>query len=266
MAIRNAFFAKIWSNTENAARCTKHFLLPFIFYLSDSFLIPRTFFPKLYEAALELTSQKVVYDPSCIAISYQGGDIPAGKGFCIDVIISVYRKLGINLQKEVHEDMRANFHLYPKNRGLNTTDRNIDHRRVPNLMKFFSRHGETLKISGKVTDYHPGDIVCRDLGGGTTHIGIVVQKKSNDGKRPLIVHNIGAGQVLEDCLFNYKIIGHYRYKKSQAPGQVRLKLNIPGFESTVNRKNIEINVTNIPKNLILTVPIQVPSRYGDLPC
>ncbi len=194
------------------------FVAIYFLFVCQSSHTQETFFLKLSEAALELTSQKVVYDPSYFAISYPGGDIPAGKGVCTDVIISAYRKLGIDLQKEVHEDMRANFHLYPKNWGLNTTDRNIDHRRVSNLMKFFSRHGEPLKISRKATDYHPDNIVCWDLGGGTTHIGIVVQKKSNDGKTPLIVHNIGTGQVLEDCLFNYKIIGHYRYKKSQAPG------------------------------------------------
>lgn len=173
-----------------------------------------TFFRKFSEAAIELTGHKVVYDPSYFAISYPGGDIPAGKGVCTDVIIRAYRLLGIDLQKEVHEDMRANFHVYPRNWGLNSTDRNIDHRRVPNLMTFFSRHGETLKISRDASDYLPGDIVCWDLGGGTTHIGIVVHKRTNDEKRPLIVHNIGAGQVMEDCLFKFKIIGHYRYRKN----------------------------------------------------
>ena len=114
--------------------------------------------------------------------------------------------------------MKDNFNLYPKNWGLKTTDKNIDHRRVPNLMTFFKRKGEEKIISEKSEDYLPGEIVCWSLGGGIVHIGIVVNKKSNDGKRFLIVHNIGDGQVLEDCLFKYEIIGHYRYlKKSILP-------------------------------------------------
>lgn len=165
----------------------------------------------LSDAALTLTKQQVTYDSSYYSISYPNGDIPNSKGVCTDVIIRAYRILGIDLQKEVHEDMRANFNKYPKIWGLTTTDKNIDHRRVPNLMKFFERHG-TIKVnSANSSDYLPGDIVCWNLSGGITHIGIVIHKKSNDGKRNLIVHNIGAGQVIEDCLFDFKIIGHYRY-------------------------------------------------------
>ena len=171
------------------------------------------FFIRLSDGAIELTKQKVSYDPAYYKIAYPNGDIPADKGVCTDVLIRAYRKLGIDLQKEVHEDMKANFEKYPKNWGLKTTDRNIDHRRVPNLMVFFSRHGETKKLSDNPSDYLPGDIVCWNLSGGITHIGMVVNKKTPDGKRNYIVHNIGAGQVLEDCLFSYKIIGHYRYKK-----------------------------------------------------
>ena len=129
------------------------------------------------------------------------------------VVVRAYRKMGIDLQKEVHEDMKANFEKYPKIWKLRSTDRNIDHRRVPNLMVFFARHGTVKKISSSAEDYLPGDIVCWNLEGGATHIGIVVNKKSKDKKRYLIVHNIGQGQVVEDCLFDYKIIGHYRYKK-----------------------------------------------------
>lgn len=109
--------------------------------------------------------------------------------------------------------MKANFEKYPKNWGLKHTDANIDHRRVPNLMVFFERHGTVKPISNNEKDYMPGDIVCWDLGRGITHIGFVVNKKSTGGKRYMIVHNIGAGQVLEDCLFDYKIIGHYQYPK-----------------------------------------------------
>ncbi len=164
----------------------------------------------LSDAALALTKQNVTYDPSYFSIAYPNGDIPSDKGVCTDVVIRAYRKLGIDLQKEVHEDMKAHFSLYPKIWGLKTTDKNIDHRRVPNLMTYFKRKKATIKITQHPKDYIPGDIVCWNLGGAITHIGIVVNKKSKDQKRYLIVHNIGAGQVLEDCLFNYKIIGHYR--------------------------------------------------------
>lgn len=174
-----------------------------------------SFAEKLSAAALELTKQKVEYDPAYFSIPYPNGDVPAGKGVCTDVIIRAYRKMGIDLQKEVHEDMKANFERYPKNWGLKSTDRNIDHRRVPNLMTFFSRKGTVLKITHQAEDYVPGDIVCWNLGGAVTHIGLVVNKKSPDGKRYMIVHNIGAGQVMEDGLFAYKIIGHYRFQKAQ---------------------------------------------------
>ena len=167
---------------------------------------------KIANAALELTKDKVTYDPSYFSIDYPNGDVPKGKGVCTDVVIRAYRKLGIDLQKEVHLDMKRNFSKYPKIWGLSSTDKNIDHRRVPNLMKFFSRYGIVKKKTKNAKDYIPGDIVCWNLGGAITHIGIVSSKKSRDKKRYLIVHNIGAGQVLEDCLFSFKIIGHYRYR------------------------------------------------------
>lgn len=171
------------------------------------------YYKQLADSAITLTKQKVIYDPAYFKISYPNGDVPKDKGVCTDVIIRSYRKLGIDLQKEVHEDMKANFGLYPKSWGLKATDKNIDHRRVPNLMTFFSRKGKVKKISTESADYSPGEIVCWNLGGAITHIGIVVNRRSQDGKRYLMVHNIGAGQVLEDCLFNYKIIGHYVYEK-----------------------------------------------------
>ncbi|MEP0211595.1 MAG: DUF1287 domain-containing protein [Cellulophaga sp.] len=166
----------------------------------------------LSDAALQLTKDNVTYDPSYFSIDYPNGDVPSDKGVCTDVIIRAYRKLGIDLQKNVHLDMKSNFNVYLKLWGLKTTDKNIDHRRVPNLMTYFKRKGEEKLISKKAEDYVAGDIVCWNLGGATTHIGIVVNKKSKDGKRNLIVHNIGGGQVLQDCLFSFKIIGHYRYK------------------------------------------------------
>ena len=170
------------------------------------------FYGRLADSTLTLTKQNVRYDPAYVQLSYPNGDVPVDRGVCTDVIIRAYRKLGIDLQKEVHEDMKVNFGLYPKMWGLSRPDRNIDHRRVPNLMTFFSRHGVVKPISTRAKDYEPGAIVCWNLGGGLTHIGIVSNKKSADGQRYLIVHNIGAGQVLEDRLFSYTIIGHYQYQ------------------------------------------------------
>jgi len=169
------------------------------------------FYRKLADSAAALTQQRVIYDPSYYSLSYPNGDIPLDRGVCTDVIIRAYRAVGIDLQKEVHEDMHQNFPLYPKKWGLKTTDRNIDHRRVPNLMVFFTRHGKEINISKKSEDYLPGDVVVWELDAGTLHIGMVSSQKTTDGARPMIVHNIGAGQVLEDILFNFKIVNHYRY-------------------------------------------------------
>jgi uncharacterized protein YijF (DUF1287 family) len=174
--------------------------------------VGQTFYDSLAWAAHQRTQHEVVYDPTYYAMGYPNGDVPQDKGVCTDVIIRSYRVLGIDLQKEVHEDMKANFKLYPKRWGLSTTDKNIDHRRVPNLQTYFSRHGRVLGVSSKGSDYQAGDIVTWDLGGGVTHIGIVSAKLSANGKRPLIVHNIGAGPKLEDMLFDYVLTGHYRYQ------------------------------------------------------
>ncbi|KLN59534.1 hypothetical protein WH96_16795 [Kiloniella spongiae] len=166
----------------------------------------------LADAALERTTQNVVYDGSYHSISYPGGDVPANIGVCTDVVIRSYRALGIDLQKLVHEDMRANFASYPKIWGLKSTDRNIDHRRVPNLRVFFTRYGQSLPLSRDVADYLPGDLVTWNLNksGSLPHIGIVSDRKSSNSV-PLIVHNIGFGPQIEDMLFDYKMTGHYRY-------------------------------------------------------
>ena len=166
---------------------------------------------RLSDAAISITADKVTYDPTYFSIPYPNGDVPADKGVCTDVVIRTYRKLGIDLQKEVHEDIKPNFSKYPKNWGLSKPDKNIDHRRVPNLMVFFERNGTAKKITASPADYIPGDIVTWNLGSGLTHIGIVVNRKSADAKRNLIVHNIGNGQELSDCLFSFTITGHYTY-------------------------------------------------------
>jgi uncharacterized protein len=171
------------------------------------------FFSRLADSALTLTQQKVIYDLSYFSIAYPNGDVPKDRGVCTDVIIRAYRKLNVDLQQLVHEDMRRHFNQYPHAWGLNVPDKNIDHRRVPNLMTFFKRSGALLPVTENAGDYKPGDIVCWSLSRGMKHIGLVVKQKSADGKRHLIVHNIGDGQVLEDCLFDYPIIGHYRYTR-----------------------------------------------------
>ncbi len=186
-------------------------LLLVLVVVSGRAVAQSTFLVDLAHAAENLTSQRVRYDPSYFSIPYPNGDVPSDRGVCTDVVIRAYRKRGIDLQREVHEDMRANFDVYPKLWGLSQPDRNIDHRRVPNLMTFFTRHGTVKPISQETDDYRPGDIVCWNLGNAVTHIGIVSSRRSRDGKRFLIVHNIGAGQVLEDCLFDFKIIGHFQY-------------------------------------------------------
>ncbi|MFC0875740.1 DUF1287 domain-containing protein [Saccharicrinis sp. FJH2] len=171
------------------------------------------FYTSLADSTLQLTKDDVLYDPSYFSIPYPNGDVPSDRGVCTDVIIRAYRKVGTDLQKEVHEDMKDNFGLYPKIWGLSRTDKNIDHRRVPNLMVFFSRFGEELPLTDIGSDYKAGDIVCWNLGGNVTHIGIVVNRLNNDKSNLMVVHNIGQGQELADCLFKYKIIGHYRYRK-----------------------------------------------------
>ena len=169
-------------------------------------------FPKsLIDAAIDRTKHLVSYDGSYFSIEYPGGDVPSNIGVCTDVIVRSYRALGIDLQELVHLDMRSSFDNYPRNWGLSRPDPNIDHRRVPNLQTYFSRHGEVLPITDQPTDYQPGDLVTWMLPGNLPHIGIVVDRVSSDGKRHLIVHNVGQGTKLEDVLFGYEITGHYRY-------------------------------------------------------
>jgi uncharacterized protein YijF (DUF1287 family) len=168
---------------------------------------------QLVAAAIERTHHSVRYVPAYVRIPYPGGDVPADTGVCTDEIIRSYRAVGVDLQKEVHEDMQQNFAAYPTQRRwlLARPDSNIDHRRVPNLMVFFQRKGESLPITGRAEDYAPGDLVTWDLGGNVPHIGIVVDQRSRGSGRYTIVHNIGEGPKMEDVLFHWKISGHYRY-------------------------------------------------------
>ena len=164
---------------------------------------------KLVGAAIERTHHPVRYVSDYVGIPYPGGDVPADTGVCTDEVIRIYRTVGVDRQKEVHEDMQRDFSAYP-HKPQRHPDSNIDHRRVPNLMAFFARKGKVLPIGFRAEDYLPGDIVAWDLGGGITHVGIVVDKKGTSGHY-MIVHNIGYGPKMEDELFSWKIIGHYRY-------------------------------------------------------
>ena len=175
--------------------------------------VHQQFLQKLVVAAIERTHHTVRYDPAYVRIPYPNGDVPSETGVCTDEIIRAYRAVGVDLQKEVHEDMLRNFSAYPNQRRwlLAHTDTNIDHRRVPNLMTFFSRKGELLTTSMQREEYAPGDLVTWDLGGNVPHVGIVVDRKSARTSRYLVVHNIGRGPQMEDVLFHWKITGHYRY-------------------------------------------------------
>jgi len=179
--------------------------------------VENTLLSRFVASAVERTRHAVRYDPAYVRIPYPGGDVPETTGVCTDEVIRAFRGVGIDLQKEVHEDMLAHPDAYPHKWSIGsrrvavTTDTNIDHRRVPNLMVFFSRRGETLPLTGDARDYRPGELVAWSLGGAITHIGIVVDQRSPESGRYLVVHNIGAGPQMEDVLFHWKIIGHYRY-------------------------------------------------------
>jgi len=155
--------------------------------------------PQLAAAAAKQVGVTVHYDPAYVQLRYPGGDVPLERGVCSDVVVRAFRTVGVDLQREVHEDMRANFRLYPKMWGLAAPDANIDHRRVPNLMKYFERRGKATRET-----FAPGDIVAWRLPGGLYHIGIVADP-------PFVVHNIGRGAQREEILFAYPIIGHYRW-------------------------------------------------------
>lgn len=170
---------------------------------------------KLVDAAIERTTHQVRYDGRYVRIAYPGGDVPADTGVCTDEIVRIYRAVGIDLQKEVHEDIVAHSDAYPRKRQR-PADSNIDHRRVPNLMVFFARHGQVLPKSTNAADYAPADIVTWDLGGGVDHIGMVVDRRGTS-RAYMVVHNIGRGPKLEDVLFNWRVTGHYRYNGRSSP-------------------------------------------------
>lgn len=179
-----------------------------------------SFAQRLAAAAEERAHHHVVYDGRGYPIAYPLGDVPADKGTCSDEVVRAYRLVGVDLQQMVHEDMLRNFAAYPSKFHLSAPDPNIDHRRVWNLQAFFKRNAEVLAITGAGKDYKPGDVIIWDLDNFQLHIGVVTHQWSKKHERPLVMHNISSGPHVEDKLFEYKIIGHYRYDgglKADAP-------------------------------------------------
>lgn len=169
-----------------------------------------SFAAHLVHAALDRTHQVVRYTPDYVKLDYPNGDVPADTGVCTDEVIRSYRALGFDLQKLFHEDMRRSFDAYPKHWGLKTPDKNIDHRRVPNLQTFFKRRGASLPVTQNAADYLPGDLITCTVPPHLPHIAIVVPAPDG-GSTPWIVHNIGQGPQCENRLFEFPLTGHYRF-------------------------------------------------------
>jgi uncharacterized protein YijF (DUF1287 family) len=164
---------------------------------------------RVLEGAYQQVGTTTIYDGSYRRIAFPGGDVPIERGVCSDVLVRAYRHAGLDLQLLVNRDMSENFQAYPRLWDLSKPDANIDHRRVPNLATFFRRHGQSVPVSARTSDYRAGDIVTWRLASGVPHIGLVADRSQNG--RPLVIHNIGAGTQVEDVLFAFVITGHYRY-------------------------------------------------------
>ncbi|MEQ1547461.1 MAG: DUF1287 domain-containing protein [Chakrabartia sp.] len=164
---------------------------------------------QLIRAARQQIGVTTAYDPAYSRLAFPGGDVPRNKGVCTDVVIRAYRDaFGIDLQALVNVDMKRAFGVYPKRWGLRTTDRNIDHRRVPNLQTYLTRVGAQRPLA---EPWQAGDIFTCLVGGTLPHIGIVSERRTGLG-RPLVIHNIGQGAREEDALFDHKLTGHYRFR------------------------------------------------------
>jgi len=161
----------------------------------------------LAKAALAQVGVTRHYAPAYVRLKYPGGDLPLDRGVCTDVVVRAFRRIGVDLQVAVHDDMKAHFRAYPRMWGLRAPDPNIDHRRVPNLMTFFERHGKS--VSGR-EPFEPGDVVAWRLPSGLYHIGVISNVPGISGEL-LVVHNIGRGAQNEDVLRAFRIIGHYRW-------------------------------------------------------
>lgn len=165
----------------------------------------------LIAAARHQVGVTLSYDPAYTRMAFPNGDVPRAKGVCTDVVIRAYRDaLGIDLQALVNADMRRALHAYPKRWGLRTTDRNIDHRRVPNLQTFLARNGARRDVPEDWGGWQAGDIVTSLVGGNLPHIAIVSDRR-NRGGRPLVIHNIGSGTREEDAIADHSVTGRYRW-------------------------------------------------------
>jgi len=207
----NLFVSMLGMLTRIGGAMPKIFWIVMTLLLLPGNALAQSFGQRLGTAAIERTRHQVRYDGRYLAISYPGGDVPADTGVCTDVVIRAYRTLGTDLQVAVHQDMLRHFDAYPSGWGLTQPDTNIDHRRVPNLQVFFTRHGKVLPMSKDPKDYAPGDLVTWMLAGNRPHIGIVTSRKDLFSKNLLVAHNAGAGPKLEDVLFAWPMTGHYRY-------------------------------------------------------
>lgn len=163
----------------------------------------------LADAAATQVGVTTVYDPAYVTLAYPGGDVPAERGVCTDVVVRAFRVLGVDLQVELHTDMVKHFADYPTHWGLKHADANIDHRRVQNLARWFTRKGSARPVTTRDEDYLPGDLVTMDVD-GRAHIAIVATQVASNGTRHFIVHNIGAGTQVEDRLFDFPLTGHFR--------------------------------------------------------
>ena len=191
----------------------------FLFLLAlaaSSFAEPPERAKQLIAAAKKQIGVTVRYDGAYTKLDYPGGDVPEDRGVCTDVIVRAFRKLGLDLQQLVHDDMAGAFEKYPQQWGLRKPDTNIDHRRVPNLMRYFERAGKKIAVSKRPEDFQPGDIVTCIVPPHLPHIMIVSDVPSPaDPKRMQVIHNIGGGARLEDRLFDFELSGHYRYWSPQ---------------------------------------------------
>jgi uncharacterized protein len=195
---------------------------------------------RLIAAGVEQTTYTTSYDPAYVKLAYPGGDVARETGVCADVIVRAFRACGVDLQKEVHEDMARSFAAYPQLWRARGPDANIDHRRVANLMKWFERRGKALSVSDRAEDYAPGDVVAWDLGNGRLHIGLVTDIKTGGGDSPhglAVVHNISAGAKLEPVLFAWKVVGRYRYFDEAARPRVTPSTDAPRNPSRTRRRS-----------------------------
>jgi uncharacterized protein len=173
--------------------------------------------PPLIAAARQQIGVTRLYDPAYVEMPYPDGDVPTERGVCTDVTVRALRIQGLDLQRAIHEDMRASFAAYPQSWGLKGPNPHIDHRRVPNQMRWFEREGWSQPITTNADDYLGGDITAWKLSSsGLLHIGIVSDRKTRSGT-PLVIHNIGSGTVEDDILFQHAIIGHYRPRLAGSP-------------------------------------------------